>query len=147
MPAIQQPMMPPMQFAPPFPQPPAPQPLPAMPVQNLAMETQPRPRIRLQAAEEQAPALPRPLEMPPPEAFGLIANTPAKVNWNAARARLQQLGAMAFRIDAAGAEGYRVRLLMRNHSGAMHEIETTAATEAAAIEVALEQADRWKNSK
>src|SRR6516225_3402113 len=144
---MQQPMMPPVQFAPTFPQAPMPQPVSVMPVQNIAAEQQPRPRIRLQAPEEQAPIAPRPLTMPPPEAFGLTARSPANVDWNSARARLHQLGATDFRVDSV-AEGYRVRILLRtNQAGAMHEIETTAETQAAAIEVALQQAKHWKNTK
>jgi hypothetical protein len=144
---VQQPMMPPpAQFAQPFPQPPAPQPV-VMPVQNIAAEPQPRPRIRMQAPEEPAAAIQRPLEMPPPEAFGLAPKAPANVNWNAARSRLQQLGASAFRIDPVG-DSFRVRILLpTNQSGGLHEVETTADSQAAAVDLALEQAERWKNSK
>jgi hypothetical protein len=70
----------------------------------------------------------------------------AKVDWNAARCRLQQLGASNFRIDPVGAEGFRVRVLLpTNQAGGLHEIETTADTETAAVQAALEQTERWKS--
>jgi hypothetical protein len=138
-------MMAPVQFAP---QSPAAQPIPPMPVQNVAAEPQPRPRIRLQAADDPARATPRNLSLPPPETLGLTPKTvQAKVDWNVARARLQQLGATNFRADCLGAEGYRVRILLTSPAGSLHEIETTAATEAAAVEVALQESEHWKKAK
>jgi len=138
-------MMAPVQFVP---QPQFPQPIPQMPVQNVAAEPPPRPRIRLQAPEEPARVPPRNLTLPPPDKFGLTSQmAKPTVDWNVTRARLQQLGATNYRVDYLGADGFRVRLLLNGRAGSMHEIETTAGTDAAALAVALEQAEQWKKTK
>ncbi len=68
----------------------------------------------------------------------------AQVDWNGARNRLNQLGTMSFRVDNLGPEGFRVSLLMRTSlPQCQHQIETTASTEAAAFQAALDQAERW----
>ena len=138
-------MMAPVQFAP---QPQFSQPIPPMPVQNVAAEPPPRPRIRLQAPEDPPRVTPRNLTLPPPDKLGLTPKTvQATVDWNVTRARLQQLGATNYRVDYLGADGFRVRLLLNGQAGSMHEIETTAGTDAEALAVALEQAEQWKKAK
>ena len=91
--------------------------------------------------------------MPPPEALGLdLPKQPsavaATVDWNVTRARLNQLGGTSFRVDALGSQGYRFTILLRtSQPGRLHEIETTAATEAVAVAVALEQVESWAGRK
>ena len=66
------------------------------------------------------------------------------LNWNEARARMIQLGALSFRVDNLGTEGYRVIILLpTDQAQRLHQIEGTAGTEASALAAALDQAGRW----
>jgi hypothetical protein len=136
----------PPSFSPPFPQNPVQTPM--IPVQNVAAANeQLRPRIRLQAPEEFSPAT-QPLALPAPHALGIIPPTAEKVDWNATRNRLNQLGATTFRGDNLGPEGFRVTFLMRtSQPGRLHQIETIGQTEAAAVQIALDQAAQWREKK
>jgi hypothetical protein len=63
------------------------------------------------------------------------------VDWNATRARLDQLGALSFRVDKLPGGSHRVTLLLPTaNSERTRQIETVAASEEAAVRQALEQA-------
>ncbi len=97
----------------------------------------PQPKIRLQAPDEPA----RRLAMPRPEDLGLTTAA-ATLDWNAIRQRLQQLGALSFRVDQLAAGGHRVTFLLPTADPRRtRQIETTAASEAAAVQLALERAE------
>jgi hypothetical protein len=105
----------------------------------------PQPKFRMQAADDR-PA-PRRLSLPAPEVLG-VPPAPARalaatLDWNATRAKLDQLGALSFRVDKLGGGSHRVTLLLPtpNPQRTRH-IETTAASEAAAVQLAMEQAEQ-----
>jgi len=105
----------------------------------------PQPKFRLQAPED--PPAPRRLSLPAPEDLGVHPPPDARVStnldWNAARAKLDQLGALSFRVDKLASGSHRVTLLLPTQSrDRTRQIETSAESEAAAVQMALEQAER-----
>jgi hypothetical protein len=87
--------------------------------------------------------------MPSPEELGIrrasapvVAET--SVDWNDTRDRLARLGALSFRLDKLPQGNCRVTFLLPTRQPQRtHEIEAMAATEAAAVRLALAQAQRW----
>jgi hypothetical protein len=86
-----------------------------------------------------------PLVIPTPEELGIVVPKPVArdraqpevADWTATRAALDRLGAMAFTLEQAGM-GYRFSC--RLSAGRL--VEGRGATEAEAIRLALEQAER-----
>jgi hypothetical protein len=114
------------------------------PVANRPASLQPK--IRMQAPDD-PPRADRPLTLPMPEDLGVRPPTTpvayAAVDWNALRDRLSRLGVTSFRVDTLSAGGHRVTFLVpTQEKGRTRHIETTAATEAAAVQLALEQVER-----
>jgi hypothetical protein len=96
----------------------------------------------MQAADEPPP---RRLSLPAPEELGVRppVAAAASVDWNAVRARLDRLGALSFRVDHLPGGDRRVTFLMPTSSpNRTRQIETIAASEAAAVQLALEQAEQ-----
>lgn len=118
----------------------------------------PAPIIRAQS-DDDAPAparQPEPrrssLAMPSPEEMGLgMRSTPAEpshVDWTAAHARLQQLGASSFQIDRRSSGEWHICCLLTNSASAKcRRIEATAGTDGEAVQAVLEQAEKWVHGK
>jgi hypothetical protein len=108
----------------------------------------PQPKIRLQAPDDVPPAQPRPLALPAPEDLGLAGPVTAtadgrQVDWNAVRVHLARLGALSFRVDRLGSESYRVTFVLATaQPQRTHQVECTAGSEAAAVELALARAQQ-----
>jgi hypothetical protein len=114
--------------------------------------------VRAQAGEEQTNSsvttVPTAkLLMPSPEELGLAAGgapNPASVDgdWNAARRRLDALGACYYRLEKAD-QGFRFTCSLPYAGDPNRErhFETLAASEADAIRMALEQVDDWKSAR
>ncbi len=106
----------------------------------------PRPTIRLQAPDPIKVA-PAPLVLPSPEKLGVGMRMPVaalpSLDWNAAHARLQHLGAVGFHLDHVGQNGVRVTFLIPAGAQRAHQIEVVADNETAAVHTALENAETW----
>lgn len=122
---------------------------PAFPVNAaLAGNTTRQPTIRAQAPDPPAPLL-----LPTPEALGLVAskvpsNQPAPAfDWNDARARLRRIGAVGFHLDEIAAGQWRATLLLPVGNQQTRNIEANAASDAAAVALALQQAEALASSR
>jgi hypothetical protein len=110
----------------------------------------------MQAPDDAPPPsrAPRPvLALPAPEALGIprAAASPAtavvvaSVDWNATHERLQKLGVLSVHVDRLSTGAHRVTFLLPTESAARtRHIESTAATEAAAVQLALEKAENFQ---
>ncbi|MER3415992.1 MAG: hypothetical protein C4297_07245 [Gemmataceae bacterium] len=80
------------------------------------------------------------LSLPPPEELGLVAAT----TWPEIRARLDQWGAIYYRLERVPA-GYRMicALPYRGQSGVVREFEVQAQSEQAAGEALLQAIVEW----
>jgi hypothetical protein len=92
---------------------------------------------------------PPPLSLPSPEDAGVaVPGTAGKVDWNATRERLQQLGGISWQLTQLTDGSFRVALVMRTtQPNCFHHIEATEATEAAAVNVAMARAEQWASGK
>lgn len=102
------------------------------------------PVVRGQSPDE-APARPvrsaaLKLEMPPPEALGVPVPA-AAVDWTDLRLKLDRLGATRFALEQVDG-GYRFTCQVPAADGRARTVEGRAATEAAAVQRALDQAGR-----
>jgi hypothetical protein len=86
-----------------------------------------------------------PLSLPSPEELGVASTAaPAKVDWNAARDRLGQLGGVGLQMSQLTDGSYRVAFMMRTRQADQFQhIEATARTEAEAVSAALTRAEQW----
>ncbi len=112
----------------------------------LAGNTAPRPTIRAQAPDAPARST-APLVLPSPEALGLAPRTvapstlPLEIDWNNAQARLRRLGAVGFHLDEITPGQWRATLLVPLSTQQTRHVEATAASDAAAVAGALQQAE------
>jgi hypothetical protein len=85
--------------------------------------------------------------MPSPEELGIACAKPVShgdADWSLAYRRLQDLGAFCFQLDKLPQGGYRCTcLLPTSQPDRNHRIEAPAATEAAAVRLALDKAEQW----
>lgn len=132
--------------------PPAWQPAPPRPPAVAQQPPAPRPLVR--AKGDDAPPTPSPparLTMPSPGQLGITpagARAAEAVDWNAARRRLDRLGAVYFHVEKLDAGGYRFTcLLPTRQPGRTHRVETVAASEAEAIRLALAKAEEWAGGR
>ena len=134
------------------------QPMPAL--ANLAAGSsnpggmQPKIRgLNPQPTQPQPPTPPARLALPSPEELGIRAATwtpapaaaPAAapaVDWNQTHARLERLKAVRFQSDRLPQGGHRVMFLLPQGTQT-HPVEASGATEAAAVQLALQQAEAW----
>jgi hypothetical protein len=95
------------------------------------------------------PAKRQPLSLPSPEEAGVTGPRAAGiVDWNATRARLQQLGGIGLQLGQLADGSFRVAFVMlTNQVNCYHHIEATAATEAEAVSAAIVQAEQWASGK
>jgi hypothetical protein len=119
--------------------PPAYVPQPPRPQQSAARPA--TPIVRGQKPDE-PPVRPtrRPLEMPSPEALGVPVPA-AELDWTDLRVRLDRLGATGFLMEQVPG-GYRFACRVPTAGGQLRLVEGRAATEAAAVRQALDQAGR-----
>ena len=74
-------------------------------------------------------------------------NAASNVDWNTTHARLRQLGVTGFHLDRVN-DGFRVTCLIpANRDGQTHQIESEDATEAAAVQFALQRAETYATSR
>ena len=110
-----------------------------------------RPTIRMQAPDSllsQPAPRPTPFVLPSPEALGIRAGSaaapvPPTIDWNAAHARLQRLGALGFHMVHLPQGSVRVTFLLPEDVSRAHQIEVVAETETAAVTAALDSAEAW----
>lgn len=141
MPYAAQPQMP--YGAPPTPRYQAPAPL-ATPMVAAPQPQQNRqqPIFRAQAADE--PEQRSTLRLPSPEALGIGTRKPTTaIDWTIVHQRLDQLGATCFQKHRLPDGGCRITCLLPSQPGTQHRIDTQATSEAEALRLALDQAERW----
>ena len=112
-----------------------------------------RPIVRAKSEDEpgQSQRLSRPVSIPSPEELGVSAAKPVvagvELDWAGVHRRLQELGADFLR-QKLPEGGYRFTCLMpTNQPNRLHRIEAEAATEAEAVQLALNQANKWAGSQ
>lgn len=96
-------------------------------------------------------APPSRLSMPSPEELGLVAPAtksaavPACADWPAARARLDKLGAVFYRLEKEQAGGFRFSCALPHAKGGatQQQFEARAASEQDAIRLAMQQVEAW----
>jgi hypothetical protein len=114
------------------------------PAQPLAQAVAPAPKVRMQAPEEPRPAARPAVVIPSPEQLGLAPVPSSGVDWEATRGRLRQMGATSFLIDRAPAGGYCFSCWVpAEQAGKSYRVDAEGATEAEAVRLCLERADRW----
>jgi hypothetical protein len=88
---------------------------------------------------------PAPLTLPPPEELGVtLVRKKAAPDWNAIHRRLGQAGASDFRLDKLPQGGYRATLFLpTGQKNCKHHIEAPGTTEAEAVCLALDRAEKW----
>lgn len=123
------------------------------PAPLMAQQPPPRPTIRAQAPDDPPPepveSRPTPLQMPSPEQLG-VADRHAEggLDWTAAHRRLDLLGAVCFHSEKLAQGGCRFTcVLPTTEPGRQHRVEVEAASEAAAVGLALDKAEEWAGSK
>jgi hypothetical protein len=104
-------------------------------------------RVRLQSADEAAPALselprPSPIEMPTPEKLGLGPKR-ADVDWSAVRRRLDALSVATFHLQKRAEGGFRFTCVVDN-AGQRRKFEAEGENEAEAIDQTLRLAEGAK---
>jgi hypothetical protein len=86
--------------------------------------------------------------MPTPEQLGVARAAESGVDWDAARRRLRDVGAVCFQLDHTPQGACRFTcLLPTGETGRNHRVEVEAATEAEAVRLALERAEHWKQPR
>jgi hypothetical protein len=94
--------------------------------------------------------------LPSPEALGVSANPPRpqpdaakpQVDWNTIQAHMDRLGVLRYQKDRLGAGGVRVLILLPTADPTKAQpVEAQAATEAAAIALALEAGEAWMQKR
>jgi hypothetical protein len=93
---------------------------------------------------------PVPLSLPSPAALGIApaaqlpSASPDLVDWNAARARLNQLGAVSFNVNRLASGSYRMVVTLPTANPSQNYlVEVVAESEAVAVTTALERAETW----
>lgn len=83
--------------------------------------------------------------MPLPEEVGIATSSSphGSVDWAAARQRLESMGVKCFRVDRTPAGAVSVTLLLWLQGNHPRQVESTAATEAEALTVALVETERY----
>lgn len=88
--------------------------------------------------------------MPTPEELGVSCGPTdgSALDWTIARRRLDSLGAACFQLEKLSSGGYRFTcLLLTGQPNRTHRVEAQAATEAEAVRLVLERAERWAGQK
>lgn len=83
--------------------------------------------------------------MPSPEDLGIAASAPRPqvgVDWTAAKQKLEGMGVKCFRVDRTPAGAISVTLLLLPQGSPPRQVESTAATEAEALSLALVETER-----
>lgn len=133
-----------------------------IPARVLAIEDPVRPTQPIQPAqpvrvENQVAARQELLQLPSPEELGLGAEKTAPVresksesrleaktvDWTALHARLDRLRASSFMVQRPSAQLVRIISLFPVAENRVHRVEASAATEAEAVRLFLEQVDEW----
>jgi hypothetical protein len=119
-------------------------PLPQGPVfrGQSAEESEPAPRQRI------LPPAPVALVLPPPDKLGVTAAAPCGADWADVHRRLEQLGALSFHQEKLTAGGCRIIVVMpTDRRDRAHQVEADAPTEAEAVGLALQRAEKWASLK
>jgi hypothetical protein len=91
---------------------------------------------------------PPPLRLPSPEEAGVAVPAAVRVDWNLVHERLNQLGGVGLQMGRMEDGSYRITFMMRTRqANCFHHIEATAATESAAVEVAMTRAEQWASGR
>lgn len=95
-----------------------------------------------------APLAPRSakLELPPPEALGLLPSTAASLDWAAARSALEKCQARTYRLEktASGSHRFLCTVPYADQPSRCREFVGEAASEAEAVQQVLAEIARWQ---
>jgi hypothetical protein len=70
------------------------------------------------------------------------------LDWDSARRRLTGVGASSFHLERLAPEGYRFTCLLPTaNANRSHRVEAVAATEAEAVQLALNRAEQWAGGR
>jgi hypothetical protein len=124
---------------------PAPVPVNQVPVNAaLAAGQNPQPTIRGQSPDAPVASPTSPFVLPTPQQLGLVpaqaAAALAPIDWNDLRTRLHKLGAVGFHLDQVGGQ-WRAQLRVPVNAQETRTLESSAASDAAAVSGALQQAE------
>lgn len=117
--------------------------------QAAGVQTQPVP-VRTRGVSAEAPAK---FVLPSPQALGVTVSlhspaVKAPIDWNLIQSRLERLGVLRYEKNILSADGVRVVLLLPTSDPAQGQPVTAhAATEAAAIVMALDAAEAWARKR
>jgi thioredoxin-related protein len=128
-----------------------------IPAKALAMEEPARPappapaneRPQPAAAGERLQARVESIQLPSPEELGISGDKPAPevtgrpIDWSALHARLNRLGALSFIVQRPSAQLVRLISLFPMPENRVHRVEVSAATEAEAVRLFIEQVEEW----
>lgn len=101
------------------------------------------------AAVEPVASRPEALHLPTPEELGIASDKAAPVlevraiDWTAVHTRLNRLGASCFQVQHPTSQFVRIISMFPQSENRMHRIEASAATEAEAVRLFIEQVDEW----
>ena len=113
-------------------------------------------KVRGVSADPQPAPITAKFVMPSPQALGVstelssrpLVPLPAQVDWNQIQSRMERLGVLRFEKDRASDGVVRVRLLLPTADPTKAQpVEAQAATEAAAILLAVEHAEQWMQKR
>jgi hypothetical protein len=92
--------------------------------------------------------------MPSPEELGLLVHAPAaapiaaSLDWNAAHQEVHRLGATNFNLSRLPQGGFQATLVLPTADPSRQQhIEASAGSEAEAVRLALERAERWSTPR
>lgn len=136
----------------------APPPPPTAPIARGRAEEEPAseaaPQLAPARAEQQSTPeeTPRePLRLPSPEELGVdspAAKSQAVINWTQVHRQLARLGALSFYQQKLPGGGYRVTFLLpAGKEGRAHHVEAIAETDAEAVLLALDRAEKWAGQR
>jgi hypothetical protein len=119
-----------------------------IPAKALAIE-EPAPRPQPAVASAPAAAKPELLHLPTPEELGIASEKSAPateiraIDWSAVHTRLNRLGASCFLVQHPSSQLVRIISMFPQAENRIHRIESSAATEAEAVRLFIEQVDEW----
>lgn len=107
--------------------------------------------FRPSAPAAATPTVPRHarLELPPPEALGLLPSTAACLDWAAARSALEKCQARTYRLEKTtrGTHRFLCTVPYADQPNRCREFVAEAATEAEAVQQVLAEIARWQASR
>ncbi len=123
-----------------------------IPAKILAMDepVRPAPPSQQPAASMERPQVrTETIQLPSPEELGItgekvvVAAPTRPIDWSALHARLNRLGSLSFIVQRPSAQLVRLICLFPLPDNRVHRVEVSAATEAEAVRLFMEQVEEW----